>query len=1101
MTNRIRRAIARPYAAAILLLCALAALPGNAAEIPAVPVPAASGTAAASQDALPELPHVLHPDAPLYPDYYAAALAHTSLTDDPAYRPLRLQAGAVPAEPTLIVLPVQTQAFGFSPTFRALLGARLDQELQRRHIAATRQTDIVDWRGPFVRRLDEATIATFAGEHPAATLLTLYLGHDGSGHAFITLGKQKDGKTTLAHRRVDIPQDEIPTLDLFTRTLLPMLAELGLGDAKAAAPIAPHGTGGCGVDAWQLADISSDAPPDITACHALLMGTLMPDFLSIVANLTQPSVPDRAAWLARTWVEAQALSASSPAMKDVARLAAFQLRLNMQEAASGKVDSQASAVSIAALQARFADERKVALVLTESLDPVVQALARMLTARERASATPVRSIRDAEDEYLQRSTQGLPPFARAVVTERARFTDGFHQVDLCPMVLALPHFKIPAGCEDIAGDTPRTSITITPGETKLLDEWRLAAACKDIYYEGEIQGSRSGLAQVLASMPAPLATHPLVREMRYGVRRVTETQIGLDAFLAQLRARDSDYLKAVATLQRDDTVIRHNRVGDGKNSAALNDQELARLADDEHRLASVLELDLWTTTSVRSELKTVPATFLVDGKFDEARARLLMRANRQPAADASSTSRVPMPQPDEPTRAWFQPVGAGALPTRDVLEKALDSNPSDITLRTALAVVTLEEGATIVEARKIIESRARRSRDEDAIGESNDWCSAADVFFRAGEPAVARDYYARAQAAGTGNEQQMVAQQRLRQLAGDMRGALAVAHARSHRYGGEGAARDEAAFLFMLRRRDEGWGVVLPRLQTAKGFALWQAALTGLRIDTVPLAKIPGWIDENRVSLDNYGGMLRADSWVHTYAVLDRLPSDADVSLLLPVPKPSTLAPWIGGALTMQAAIAGGSLERKPNFVADTMLTSGSDRWTFKPFYAWALWNSTQGRDASLAELGRAPVGSPFASVLATAMIQAAQGQRDQALKALTAARFELARAGLEDPMENWRDDYDTAPYDFVLASWLMTRKTADRAYADQGLRIAIAYQSVRPWDAWPYAAEALLGANTPSRQIAACRAVFLDPNSMFLRESGLRPDPNSAVCRKATAW
>jgi hypothetical protein len=98
-------------------------------------------------------------------------------------------------------------------------------------------------------------------------------------------------------------------------------------------------------------------------------------------------------------------------------------------------------------------------------------------------------------------------------------------------------------------------------------------------------------------------------------------------------------------------------------------------------------------------------------------------------------------------------------------------------------------------------------------------------------------------------------------------------------------------------------------------------------------------------------------------------------------------------------------------------------------------------------------------------------------------------------------DRFDNAPYAFVLASWSMWRQTGERAYAEPGLAIARAYQRVWPAEAWTYAAEALLGTDASSREVAACRAEKLDPASLMLHESGLHPQPDSDTCRRATAW
>lgn len=1080
MTDRIGSAAVR----VLRSMAAALALAGGA-HCEAADPPAASAPAASLAPATPELPHVLHPDAPLYPDYYALALAQTTVTDDSAFRALRLQAGAQ-GTPSLIVLPIQTQAFGFSPTFRAVVGARLDLELRRRHIEATRQTDIVDWRGPFVRRLDDATVDAFAAEHPGATLLTLYLGHDGSGHAFVTLGKRKDGKTALARRRVDIPrstdilQDELTTLDLFAQTLLPLLADVGLGDTKPGTPMDPGNTGGCGADAWQLNDVAPNTRPDITACHALLMGTLMPNFSSVVASQTQPDTPARAAWLARAWVEADALAGGIPAMKDVATLAAVQLHL-------GRL---------------FV----TAVPLADSTDPVVRPLARMLTARERASKAPTRSSRAAVDDSVAQDTSGLPPFARAVAAEYARFEDGFLEVDLCPMSLALPHFRTPAGCEDEAEQTAKMSGVASSGQRAVLDEWRLAAAYKSLFYEGTIQGSAAGLAHVLADMPPSLARHPIVREMRFSTRGTEKTVSGIDDYLEKARRDLTDYAQAIATLQRSDALMLKTGSDFDFIPAAQADPTIARLQDDLHRLDSVETMDFWSALLFRPQVGHVTTAFLAPGSYLEAMNRT-MRANWQPPRPivppvfASAGSRVRQGPPPTST-VWFAPAANNALPAREALEQALASSPSDETARAKLATVALEHGASIADARKIIEARPVDARAEYGTSESAAWASAARVFFYTGELQVAREYFRHAEAVGSGSDEEVHASVRLMQMAGDMRGALASAHRRMARYGSESSLREETSLLFLLNRRDEAWAELLPGLQTAHAKLPWEAALVGHRLDGTPLSQLPAWMVAHRVAVLTPQALFTSSpgplTWLQTYETLDRLPSESDLDVHLPMQGKAGASIPISGGLVMRTAIAGSDPAHPMAFANDMNRVFGADRWLMQPFYAWALWNETAGKDPALEAMRKASVGSPFPAILARAMIQAADGKREPALEALTAARFELARV---PDVPSFGDDYDVAPYDFVLATWLMTRKTGDPAYAGVGLKIARAYQSVWPWAAWPYAAESLLGADPVARKVAACRAFALDAGSMFLHESGQHPDPKSAVCRKAASW
>ena len=199
----------------------------------------------------------------------------------------------------------------------------------------------------------------------------------------------------------------------------------------------------------------------------------------------------------------------------------------------------------------------------------------------------------------------------------------------------------------------------------------------------------------------------------------------------------------------------------------------------------------------------------------------------------------------------------------------------------------------------------------------------------------------------------------------------------------------------------------------------------------------------------------------------------------------------------IRAAIVGVPADQLDALRQDMATTYGSDRALFMPFYGWALWNASAGKDAALDEVRALPLEDGFPGVLAKAMVLAADGRHDDALRFLKAARYELSRqdAGA------FPNEMLTAPYDFVLASWLMARQTGERRYAEEGLAVARGYQATNEFMAWPHAAEALLSLDPKARQVAACRAALLDPGSMFLHESGLKPDPASAACRQATAW
>src|SRR5262245_20846333 len=95
------------------------------------------------------LPHETRPDEWPQPDYFTEALKLTRFSSSANAKALKLASGV---EPELLVLPVQTQVFGWAQDFNALVGARLDSQLAARGFGANRQTDVFDIEGPFVRR-------------------------------------------------------------------------------------------------------------------------------------------------------------------------------------------------------------------------------------------------------------------------------------------------------------------------------------------------------------------------------------------------------------------------------------------------------------------------------------------------------------------------------------------------------------------------------------------------------------------------------------------------------------------------------------------------------------------------------------------------------------------------------------------------------------------------------------------------------------------------------------------------------------------------------------------------------------------------------------
>ena len=1036
---------------------------------------------------LPRLPQLVQPDAALYPDYYALAQSHTALVDDPQFRPLHLRIAGHQGDPAVIVLPVQTQAFGFWPTFRALVGARLDQELERRHVDASRQTDIVDWRGPFVRRSDDATVAAFAGEHPRSTLLTLYLGHDGDNHAYLSLSRTDTGKVRIAHRQVAIAKTESDTLAALGEALPALLTELGLGDAKPASSLAPAHTEGCHPADWNLADLPSTAAPDEAACHAILMGTLMPDYFSRMGYQAEPTAPDRLAWLARAWVEASSLAPRSPAMQSIAALAWAQLQVDHQARnASGEV---------------------------ESPDVVVRPLARLLWANPRTANLPRDSTARAAADYLRPEIRGLPEFAGALLEARVHYAESFHATDLCPMQLALPHFRMPPGCDE--GRSFSTPVRTTPAslsETQLMETWRLAAVWSDLYIEGVERGSRSGVDSVLSNMPTQIAAHPFMQQMRFAVRGAAGQPREAAAHLAWARSAIHDYAQAIVTLQRNDPLIATNKVADAAVSAEQTASEIYPLLDDLGRLAKVTELDssgssAWPMPGVA----TGPAVFLAEGRFADAQQALwrsggggLIFATANPSAASAAR---PTLQPSRPTSVLatlggtLSSTSANALPSRQSLEEKLSSTPTDIAARMALVLVALEHGEGTAKARQILDARPRSMRAEDALGETDALFALGSLFYFCADLPTAREYFVRAAAFETGSATDMAARARIAIIDGNIAAARQEAHRRAQRYDDDVAVGLEAGYPFMSGRNGEAWPLILGRVQTSTRPDLWRVALAGHRIQGDSLVALPIWVQQTNLDrATNIETGLSGNSWINVYATLDRLPTLPDTDTLKAMSLTDPNQTWARGIQTRRAAIDGAPVPDLEALEEDAK-TMWFANQALLPFYAWTVWNATGGEAAPLQYVRDASLESGLWGALAKAMVLAADGRRDESLRFLNVARYELGRNALYGTGYALRDPLRTAPYDFVLATWLMSRKTGEAAYAREGLLVARSYEHVDAFMAWPYAAEALLSKDAKAREIAACRAQKLDAGSMFLRASGLHPDPNGVACRKATVW
>jgi hypothetical protein len=1027
---------------------------------------------AGPRGAPPALPHEVQRDRWPQPDYFAEALKLTSVKPGDAAKSVRLKT-ADGRTPRTLVLPVQTQAFGFAPAFRAIIAANLDHELAARHVDANRQTDVLDVNGPWVRRLDDATVNEFAAAYPSSSVLGLYIGHDGAGQVFITLELKEAGQTRRAHRSLPMIQ---PFQTTMVAALPAMLDELKFASAPGTAP--PTGSD-CSADAWRLEQPVGPGAAAL-ACRAIVVGTLMPSLaFPGEGGVVTPDSPPRLAWLASAMVESQALAKSSPAQAAISLMAWGQL-----------------------MPAGIFRDTFTSMTMP---DPVVAPLAKLITAPSRGTTMPVRSTRNAVEELVDAAAEGLPPFARAVFMQRGIYGTPFHRVDLCEIEGALPGSMPSARCPR---ETGAVAGRASPVQLALYQQWRLAAAYSDIHLYGHTYGQRDKRDALVAALPADLARHPLIRQMRFQTDKLEAQEGSLDSILRRMQTAFGDFVQSTAELQRYDgalTMLSLSAHLPPRNTNIANDPVITRLTDDEARLLMVLRFDR-ETVEERHETRVNgdPALFLTGEPAREALHRQEARkaSASTPSVPASTATPAPVALP-RGTRPLFQWDDASLTtsPLEDMTEEALRAvivrQPAVLQTRTALAMRMLQAGRPLVEARKLIDDVQANSRDDDRVAQSHAWADPAHAFFFASDMESARVYYQKVVGIGTGSGSEAAAQARLAMIDRSLPRALEATQYRKRRYDSDFVRRDLSGLLFMTGHAQEAWAAIVPRLALASTFELWTGAVVGTRAEKRDLAAAKAWIGSQRLEGAQFNYQDAALRFLHTHAVIDRLPSDADIAVLKGQDATTVFdsQAWVLSARLQQMLLRGeASKEELDAWRSAAGRATEWDKRFLQPGFTWLAWQALSGRDPELDIVRATSLQSiDFHALLAKSMLQAREGQTAASLQFLQAARYRLSELA--------SGQVDTAvpqPYQYAQAAWLMFRQTGQEVYRTEALRFARAHQQMFPFWAWSYALEGLLERDTKRQAIALCRARFLDANSYFLSLAKPLPGAPRAACPKA---
>lgn len=1014
----------------------------------------------------PALPHEVRPDAWPQPDYFQSALDLTARKPQERAATLRLRLPAGQPAPAYVMLPVQIQAFGFDAAFRAMLGAQLDLQLDRAGVQASTQPDAVDAHGPFVRRLGDAVIVELLRQQPSSQVLALHAGHDGAQTLFLTL-VLRDGKAQrVAHRSLPLAEDALQALRSVTEVLPALMKSVGLPVQARSAPAGEA----CEASAWALADPTPQATRMQKACLALAAGSLLPGF----GAGALPPTEARLAWLARAHAYADSVQPATPESAAIVHLARVQLAL------PGYPWSSAAG-------------------LIGAKDPVVARVARLLTL-PLLGKSPVQSERDAIRRQVAVLGEGLPPMALAAVEARAAMADPFATVDLCALERPYPGAMLSPACRQPADGARPAPRSPSRAEFLLFQEWRIATYHQDLQRLALTLGQVERARELIRTLPADVAGHPFVQRLLVRVSERMPSTGNYDELLRRTREETGWVVSSLVDLQRHDSWVFGQSLSEhtiSNNSNVMRDPQIETDAADDSRLLGVLKYDRFVVGRNapyrRKPGATAfflrPETALLRFELSELMFQQAdLAASAQPAASQASA---------EP---WVPPTvfggGRPRSPRASLEEQAREqmARPSDMRLRIELALRRARHGGPVAEALALIEAQPANQREDARVAESHKWASPAHAFFFAAEPEAARRLYEKVAAIGSGSDSDLQARVRVLQLTGRSAEAFEAQKRRQQRYDSDFTRRDVASGLFMAGQPDAAWRMLMPRAAMSEWLPFWDGAMVGHRMAGLGPAQALEWLQSNQLDKVQIGRIDMRSLYPLRLAVVDRVPSEADVEVLRrPAGSPTYVAPlWAASAMLVKTAMTGGSEADVRQQVLTGLKETSPERNRFLlPNYVPVAWKATQGKDDLLAEVREADLDSDFYGLLAKSVLLSLEGQVDESLRYLTAARISLGSNGplLNQPIPSH--------YQWALSAALMHAHTGNEAYRKEILRLARAYQTVFPSLAWPYALEAWKAPEPKARLTAACRAQFLDRNSYFLKQAAV-PGLSASVCRSA---
>lgn len=368
----------------------------------------------------------------------------------------------------------------------------------------------------------------------------------------------------------------------------------------------------------------------------------------------------------------------------------------------------------------------------------------------------------------------------------------------------------------------------------------------------------------------------------------------------------------------------------------------------------------------------------------------------------------------------------------------------------------------------------RGSRVHPVMRDNNAYAAGSLLFWR-DRTDLALPLYKIAAESQTGSHSGFISAARIGLLAGDYATAARYHHESMRRYDFDWSHRDFYALMHMLGEGKTAWDglrVTIPRLRVPQ---LWHAALVGHRREGLGEAQYGKWLRDN--------GFVRPqqlERWATQYlamaAIVDRVPGQAsldEIGRVEAIRKESELLqPFVRAYRAIRQRDFAGAEQTLAAAMDQGGLRAISRNTYVLPYYALAAVRAgkTAAAESRLAALP--PDWSDHMDLLlARAVLDGATG------KAGASGGFDKAFAR--------RVFAENRPllieYQFADLAMSLHDLTGVAAYRDFALRMARFNQRVQPWEAWSWALAANLLEAGDERRSALQRAVYLDPQSVWV--------------------